>query len=371
MGTPGNKLGVGTAYTYDQGGKDKAAPSRVWFEITGGAITDLLFPNVGQDNVRELSLLVAGGPAGEQRDLDRNRPISATVQYLDPQALAYRVLTADPGGAWQAGKEVVTDPAADSLITRWTFTSTNAALSPYAYFVSHLGGSGRNDQLVVHEDGAVVAFDADAQTYAVLLADPQPARASVGYLRASDGVTDLQDGRMDWTFDRLSRPGYGAATLALPAKGAVTLAVGFGETKDAARKAAQATLKRGFNTVYQDYVTRWRQYLAKLTLPAAPDPLYWVSTMVLKAHEDKTYHGAGVASLTMPWGNCRTDDTSDQGYRYVWPRDLYRVAMAFIALGDRDTANSTLEYLDNVLQTSTDAFPQNATLDGTPHWGSL
>ncbi len=68
MWTPGNKLGVGTAYTYDQGGKDKAAPSRVWFEITGGAITDLLFPNVGQDNVRELSLLVAGGPAGEQRD---------------------------------------------------------------------------------------------------------------------------------------------------------------------------------------------------------------------------------------------------------------------------------------------------------------
>jgi glucoamylase len=369
--TTGDKLGVGTSYTYDRVPRDQAAPSRVWFEITEGAVTDLMYPNVQQDNVRELSLLVAG-PKRLQRDLDPNRPLSVTVQYGDAQALAYRVLTADPAGAWQASKEVVTDPLADTLVTRWVFTSTDTTLAPYAYFVPHLGGSGRGDQLLVQDDGALVTFDQDAQVYAVLLSDPPPGKESVGYLRASDGLTDLADGRMDWTFDHLPRSGYGAGTLALPANRPVTLVVGFGDSEASARQAAQTSLKRGYAAVAADYMAGWHRYLARLHAPAAPDSLYWVSAMVLKTHEDKTAHGAGVASLTTPWGNCRTDENpSEEGYRYVWPRDLYHVAMAFIALGDVASARSTLAYLDDVLQAPTGAFPQNASLDGRPRWPSL
>ena len=296
----GGKSGVGTAYTYDQAAGDLPAPSRVWFTLTGGAITDLLYPTVGRANARELSLLVAG-PQGVRREADQQNPLPVSVEYLDLQALAYRLTTKDPGGAWQATKDVVTDPAADSLITRWTFTSADAAHGAYAYFVPHLGGSGAGDQLAVR-DGAVVAWDERAGVYAVLLADPPPARASVGFLLTSDGLKDLQDGRLDWTFDHLPRPNYGAATLALLTGQPTTLVVGFGNSEAAARAAAQATLGRGFDAVAQDYIAGWRRYLSGLKAPASPDPLYWVSAMVLKAHEDKTYHGAGVASLSFPGG---------------------------------------------------------------------
>src|SRR5829696_7621620 len=58
--TPGNKQGVGTAYTYDQPAGD-ANPSRVWFGITDGAITEGLFPNVSQANVKSLGVLISDG----------------------------------------------------------------------------------------------------------------------------------------------------------------------------------------------------------------------------------------------------------------------------------------------------------------------
>jgi glucoamylase len=217
-----------------------------------------------------------------------------------------------------------------------------------------------------------VAWDEKAGMVAVLLTDPALTAASVGYLRKSDGLSDLQDGSMDWTFDTLPKPGYGAATLALPAGEPVTLVVGFGPSEQQARAAAQASLARGLDAVARDYIAGWHTYLGRLTPPPLDDPLYWVSAMVLKAHEDKTAHGAGVASLSAPWGECLPDkDASNQGYRYVWPRDLYHVATAFVALGDEDTAQDILAYLDDVMQEPNGSFPQNTFLDGRTRWGSL
>ena len=47
--------------------------------------------------------------------------------------------------------------------------------------------------------------------------------------------------------------------------------------------------------------------------------------MVLRVHQDKTYPGAMVASLSVPWGNTREER---EGYHLVWPRDLVRDAPA-------------------------------------------
>src|SRR5215211_4677940 len=57
---PGNKQGVGTAFTYDQP-PGEANPSRVWFGITNGAITEGLYPDVSQANIKSLNLLVTDG----------------------------------------------------------------------------------------------------------------------------------------------------------------------------------------------------------------------------------------------------------------------------------------------------------------------
>src|SRR6185369_14513934 len=54
------------------------------------------------------------------------------------------------------------------------------------------------------------------------------------------------------------------------------------------------------------------------------------------------------------------------GYHAVWARDLYHVATAFDAIGDRATANRLLDYLFRVQQKPDGSFPQNSYVDGRP-----
>src|SRR5262249_42510929 len=84
---------------------------------------------------------------------------------------------------------------------------------------------------------------------------------------------------------------------------------------------------------------------------------------VLRAHLDKTYPGAMVASLSVPWG-----DTGDErgGYHLVWPRDLVECAGAFLALGAEQEARDTLRYLV-ATQLEDGHWQQNMWLGGTPY----
>jgi enterochelin esterase-like enzyme len=97
-----------------------------------------------------------------------------------------------------------------------------------------------------------------------------------------------------------------------------------------------------------------------------------MAAMILRAHEDKTYRGANIASLSVPWGGGATaDEPNVGGYHLVWSRDLYNVATAFHALGDKASADRALDYLFRVQQKADGSFPQNSWLDGRPFWGSL
>ena len=55
----------------------------------------------------------------------------------------------------------------------------------------------------------------------------------------------------------------------------------------------------------------------------------------------------------------------------MWARDLYEIATALIADGDRAGADRALDYLFDRQQKPDGSFPQNSTVDGTPHWGNL
>jgi GH15 family glucan-1,4-alpha-glucosidase/enterochelin esterase-like enzyme len=106
------------------------------------------------------------------------------------------------------------------------------------------------------------------------------------------------------------------------------------------------------------------------------DPKYQaqlnMAAMILKAHEDKTKRGANIASLTVPWGGGENaNENNIGGYHLVWSRDLYQVATAYMALGDREAANRALDFVFNVQQKPDGSFPQNSFLDGKPFWGSL
>ena len=58
-------------------------------------------------------------------------------------------------------------------------------------------------------------------------------------------------------------------------------------------------------------------------------------------------------------------------YHAVWSRDLYEIATALIAMGDRAAANRALDYLFNVQQRPDGSYPQNSRLSGEPVFGGL
>ena len=93
--------------------------------------------------------------------------------------------------------------------------------------------------------------------------------------------------------------------------------------------------------------------------------------MTLAAHEDKTYRGGYIASPTMPWVWGTGLENPSGAYHLVWARDLYQIATALIAAGDSAGANRAVDYLFLRQQKPDGSFPQNSTVDGTPHWGNL
>jgi glucoamylase len=171
----------------------------------------------------------------------------------------------------------------------------------------------------------------------------------------------------------------------------LTLALGFGATRSGALSTAQGSLTGGFQMAQAGYRAGWHRYLA--SLKAAPASVgsagglkrttYEVSAMTLAAHEDKTYRGAYIASPSMPWvwgsegsnGNSLLDnrgpnDTSG-AYHLVWSRDLYQIATALLAAGDRGGANRALTYLFERQQKPDGSFPQNSYIDGHQRWENV
>src|SRR5215470_11722208 len=141
-----------------------------------------------------------------------------------------------------------------------------------------------------------------------------------------------------------------------------TLALGFGESTTTATAIARASLARGFTIVEREYEAGWQKYVATLPRVEKHQRQFNLAAMVLKGLEDKTYRGAVIASPSTPWGG-GPDAT---GYHAVWSRDLYHVATAFNAMGDRATANRLLDYLFRVQQKPDGSFPQNSFVDGRP-----
>jgi glucoamylase len=87
---------------------------------------------------------------------------------------------------------------------------------------------------------------------------------------------------------------------------------------------------------------------------------------VLLAHEDKTYPGAMIASLSIPWGEAKSDQ--DQGgYHLVWTRDLVSSVTGVVAAGKHDTALRALIYIATS-QDEDGGFAQNFWVNGDPYW---
>jgi glucoamylase len=362
--TDADKDGYGTSTT---------TSSRVWHTLDDGALTEVYYPDLGTPSVRTLDFIVSDGRTFAERDSDAS---NRRVELLDPRSLTYRQVNEEPG-RFRITKTYATDPARNVLLVDVRLESlVRGALSAYAVLDPSLGNDGMDDSGSTRGD-ALVASDAGSPVASALVAAPAFTRTSSGYLGTSDGWQDLKDFRMDWTYTSAPNGNVvqtGKTSLTgLRGGQQLTLALGFGGDTQTAQTAARTSLAGGFDAVLSAYQRGWHSYLGGLKgVPSAADPTtYNVSVMTLAAHEDKTYRGGYIASPTMPWVWGTGLENPSGAYHLVWARDLYQIATALIAAGDTAGANRAVDYLFLRQQKADGSFPQNSTVDGTPHWGNL
>jgi len=351
----GGKNGIGTALT---------TQSKVWFTLQGGILSEVYYPRVDMADVHGLEFAVSDG----KRVWIESRDMRHAITRLDDRALLFRQASTDSAGRFTITKTYVTDPQRNTLLIDVTFRGP-ARDSLYVLYQPALknagyGNSGSTDA------GALVALKVDVAS--ALVASAGFAATSSGFAGVNDGYTDLLlHRRLTWRFARADSGNIvQVAHIARPAH--FTLALGFGQTPDSARATARASLQRGFPAVRAEYVQGWTQYLTGLRTASAPYAReFQLAAMVVRAHEDKTYRGAIIASMSIPWGYAVPADTPNVGgYHLVWARDLYEAATGLLVAGDTATARRALRYLFDVQQKTDGSFPQNSWLDGRPYWTS-
>ena len=397
--TYAGKTGIGTSYeTYankqysDTG--ETGTISKVWFSLAEGIVTETAFGEIHKAQIKDLQFLITGDGFFDEERLDTD----TTIEYIHtddegkPLSLAYRITNTDKEGKYEIQKDIFTDPDRQSLFMRVTFTANEDNITPYILLNPHMDNTGSSD--VAFVDGNSISARQGETVYLTLKSSADFVQTSAGFVGESDGYTDLNDnGVMDWNFDYADNGGGNVALMAqMPTLNSETstfdVVVGFGDSLAASTAQADGTLSDGYTNVLAKYngigeAIGWEDYLATLT--NLPDMVaqtrdggkqLYASALVLKAMEDKENAGALIASLSIPWGDTINAENDATGYRAVWPRDFYQVAMAFLAEGDLETPLVAFEYLEKVQVTSstpdnsgaTGWFLQKTPVDGTLEW---
>lgn len=406
-GAPGNpsvwayagKTGIGTSYEqYTNGAySDSGATgtvSKVWFSIAQGVLTETMYGLIHEAQLKELQFFIKGSDFldEEKKDTESTTEYLATDAQGRPQSLAYKITNKDKSGQYEIEKHFFTDPDSQSLMMRVQFRALADDITPYVYVNPAVANTGSNDS-VAYSNHSWTATDGDSSM--TLKTSAQVVQSTVGFEGVSDGITELKkSGSLGTTYTTTgAAKGNVAFTLQLPAmkKGETAqwdFVLGFGKNSTESLAAAEQTLARGYDKVLAHYngegdAIGWQDFLQSLpaleTLSATATDggkLLYTSALVLKAQEDKTHAGAFIASLSNPWGDTKPAEQSATGYKAVWPRDFYQVAMAMLALGDTESPRIAFEYLQQVQASEKIAgysgtpgwFLQKTHVDGEPEW---
>jgi len=365
--THGGKDGVGTAY---------AASSQIWFTLWNGIITEVYYPTVCRPQLRDLQYLISDGKSFFH---DEKRHLKHKFERLSDHALGYRCTNSDPDGRYAIVKEIITDPHVACVLQRTKVTGDESFISKlqiYALCAPHLevGGWGNNGY-VAELDGRKILMAQKQGTWLALVATAPFSRTSCGYVGHSDGWTDLAANfQMDWEFDHAT-DGNIALTgqLDLRAHREFTLGLAFGDTQHHAITTVLQALGTPFEAHHKRYTEQWGRTSAhQMPLEKVSSDkgnLYHSSFSLILAHEDKSYPGALIASLSIPWGEA-AGDKDQGGYHLVWTRDMVNSASALLASGESATPLRALIYLA-VCQQEDGGFPQNFWVNGNPYWRGI
>jgi glucoamylase len=368
--SPASKQAIGTAFN---------DTSKVWFTVARGIITEVYYPTVDRANTRDLRFLVTDGKTFFDEE---GKDTTAEVEYINKKALAFIIKNTAKSGKYKFTKRIITDPQAQSLVMKTSFEAIEGSPEDYRIyllFAPHINNMGcENSGRCARSNNRdhLIAWRED--TAAVVTANVPFLKKSAGFVGASDGWQDLkEDLSMDWTFER-AEGGNIALMAELPPSGDFIIVTSFGRNEAEAIGEAEKTLSRPYSEIEKEYIKGWNGYVKGLLHLGKYSPgkfsgdkwrRFWTSAMVLKAHEDKTYKGGVIASLSIPWGYAR-GDKDVAGYHFVWPRDLVKAAFGFMAMGDTSTSVNILKFLQQT-QYPDGSWPQNMWLDGRAHWGGI
>ncbi|MDN3487314.1 glycoside hydrolase family 15 protein [Pseudoalteromonas sp. APC 3224] len=391
------KTGIGTSFEQYQNGhySDEAptgAVSKVWFSIAKGMITETMFGLIHQAQIKDMQFVVVGKDftVTEADDLD------VTIDYLykddkgRPLSLAYKVVSKDKQGRFSLEKHIFTDPDGQSLFVRSIFNTELEGVKAYVSVNPYVDNNGLDDFAKTTDQGLLAWQD---NSYLSLQGAQPFKQTSVGFTGVSDGLSELKTTQqLTQVYKNTGEKSGNVSLLAelgeIGENSQFDLTLSFGNSEQTSFKQGQATLAKGYQAVLDNYNGKgealgWQDYLQSLAplnnmseQTADNGKLLYTSAMVLKAQEDKTHAGALIASLSNPWGETVSAKTGSTGYKAVWVRDFYQVAMAFMAMGDNATAKTAFEYLEKVQVNSktpgnkgdTGWFLQKTHVDGELEW---
>lgn len=352
--TSAGKQAVGTSNTLE---------SKVWFTLQGGALTEVFFPTADIPNVQVLEFAVVD-PSHRKVETERE-DATHEIQVLTHHSLSFRQINTARNGDWKLIKTYTTDPQRSTVLIDVKFETRNRLLVLFVYFDPSINNSGMHDTAWI-EGNALLANEANR--FSALLVSGGFSELTNGFYQVSDGMNQLKrSGRIVTAYARAENGNVvQMAKINQPAR--FTLALGFGQTASDALITARKSLTKGFQVCRREYDDGWRRVVR--SLPKV-DPKYQaqfnLAALVLKAHEDKTFRGANVASLSAPWiTGAAANEPHVGGYHLVWARDLYQVATAYMGLGDKAAAQRALNYLFDVQQRGDGSFPQITWVDGKP-----
>lgn len=347
--------------------------SRVWFTLAQGVLSEVYYPRIDIPQVRDLGFIVADG-AGFWYELRRH--LDYRVDWAEDDVPAATIVHSH--SRFRFTIRVCTDPNRDVLLIDYDLQGDETLL-PYVLLASRLGGDADRNQAWAEDWRGRPLLWAEQGPFglALLARDSQGefpyGLRSVGEVGASDLWQDFsRNGCMRWSY-AAAGPGEVALGAALARRGC--LAVSFATSKEAAATLALSSLTEGFDAAWDGYLDGWRRWRAaqrwrgKLSSALTADQrlLLARSAAVLKVHSDRTFRGAMVASLAVPWGEA---SSSRGGYHLVWARDLVESAGALIALGEVDDARDVLAYLA-ATQQADGHWLQNQWLGGRPFWQGI
>ncbi len=379
------KTGIGTSYeTYTQGRYQDSGGSgtisKVWFSIAQGVLTETMYGLIHQAQLQEAQLFIQGENFLDEEKKDTISSISylTTDDKGRPSSLAYKIVNRDKDNQYEIEKHIFTDPDSQALIMRVKIHALQT-ITPYLFVNPSINNTGSGDS-AIYANNSWAAFE--GETSMSLVARGEVVNQVTGFEGVSDGISQLKEfGKIQQHYTTTdNQKGNVAFTLELKTLAAGETAewdfvLGFGITPQQSTQIANESLTKGYDKLLAAYkgdgdAIGWSDYLASLNqLDALSNTatdegkLLFTSAMVLKAQEDKTHAGAFIASLSNPWGDVKSAEKSATGYKAVWPRDFYQVAMAMLALGDKESPRVAFEYLQKVQASSATPGYQ-----GTPGW---